>query len=121
MNSLRQEKCIACKPNSPHMTTQEIAELAPQIPSWQIVERDGEQRLERVFKFPDFAQALAFTMRVGELAEEEDHHPRILLEWGKVTVDWWTHKIGGLHRNDFIMASKTDLGYEQMTQPEKAR
>ncbi len=121
MNQLRQERCVACRSDSPRVTTQEIAEFAPQIPEWQIVEREGEQRLERAFTFPDFAQALAFTMRVGELAEEEDHHPQIVLEWGKVTVEWWTHKIRGLHRNDFIMASKTDLIYEQLTQPEKAR
>ena len=69
--------------------------------------------LERVFQFPDFAQALAFTNRVGALAEEEGHHPALLTEWGKVTVAWWTHAIGGLHRNDFIMAAKTDQIYGQ--------
>ena len=65
-------------------------------------------RLERVFHFPSFADALAFTNRVGALAEEEGHHPALLTEWGRVTVTWWTHKIRGLHRNDFIMAAKTD-------------
>ena len=65
-------------------------------------------QLTREFKFRDFAQALAFTDRVGALAEEEDHHPAILTEWGKVTVAWWTHKIRGLHRNDFVMAAKSD-------------
>ena len=75
------------------------------------MEQDGIKRLERVFKFPDFAQALAFTDKVGELAEAEGHHPAILTEWGKVTVTWWTHKVKGLHRNDFIMAAKTDPLY----------
>ena len=73
-----------------------------------MVERDGIKRLERVFKFKDFAEALAFTNKVGQIAEEEGHHPSILTEWGRVTVTWWTHKIKGLHRNDFIMATKTD-------------
>ncbi len=119
MNALRQQQCVACRADSPRVTPQEIAELSPQIPDWQIVEREGEKQLERVFHFADFAQALAFTMRVGELAEEQDHHPRIITEWGKVTLTWWTHKIHGLHRNDFIMASRTDEIYEKMTAPEK--
>ncbi len=112
---LRQQRCVACRADSPQVTDEEIRELSPQIPDWMIVEREGEKRLERVFKFPDFAQALAFTMRVGEEAEEQDHHPLLVTEWGKVTVDWWTHKIHGLHRNDFIMAAKTDQVYADMT------
>jgi 4a-hydroxytetrahydrobiopterin dehydratase len=75
------------------------------------VEREGIKRLERTFKFKNFVQALAFTNKVGELAEAEGHHPAILTEWGKVTVTWWTHKIRGLHRNDFVMAAKTDRLY----------
>jgi len=73
-----------------------------------VVEKDGIKRLERSFDFEDFVGALAFTNNVGELAEREGHHPDILTEWGRVTVSWWTHKIGGLHKNDFIMAAKTD-------------
>jgi 4a-hydroxytetrahydrobiopterin dehydratase len=76
------------------------------------VERSGIRRLERVFRFRDFAEALAFTMRVGGLAEENGHHPALLTEWGRVTASFWTHKISGLHRNDFIMAAKTSLLYE---------
>ena len=94
------------------MTEAEIAELHPQIPTWEIVERDGIKRLEKVYKFDNFVDALAFTNKVGELAEEEGHHPAILTEWGKVTVTWWTHKIRGLHQNDFIMAAKTDQLYK---------
>ncbi len=97
---------------APTLTDEEIAEYRRQVPDWQVVERDGVKRLERVFKFPDFAKALAFTMSVGELAELEGHHPSILTEWGRVTVTWWTHKIKGLHRNDFIMAAKTDGLYQ---------
>ena len=91
---------------------EEIAELLAQVPEWKVVERDGIKRLERRFKFRNFAQALAFTNHVGEVSEAEGHHPAILTEWGRVTVIWWTHKIRGLHRNDFIMAAKTDELYE---------
>ncbi len=108
---LRQAHCVACRADSPRVTEGEIAELKPQIPDWVIVEGDGEPHLERTFKFKDFAQALAFTDRVGRLAEAENHHPALLTEWGKVTVSWWTHKIRGLHRNDFVMAAKTDELY----------
>jgi 4a-hydroxytetrahydrobiopterin dehydratase len=76
-----------------------------------VIEVDQVKRLEKVFKFKNFSEALEFTNRVGALAEQEDHHPALLTEWGKVTVNWWTHKIKGLHRNDFIMAAKTDRMY----------
>lgn len=108
MEQLTQQKCTACNKDAPLVTEAEIAELKPQIPDWKIVEQNGESRLERVYKFPDFKTALAFTQRVGEEAEKEGHHPALLTEWGKVTVTWWTHAISGLHRNDFIMAAKTD-------------
>ena len=93
------------------MTDDEIAELHPQIPDWNIVDLDGIKRMSRVFPFADFAQALDFTDKVGALAEEEGHHPALQTEWGRTTVTWWTHKIKGLHRNDFIMAGKTDELY----------
>jgi len=110
-NSLISKKCVACRPDSPQVTDAEIAELQPQVAEWQVVERDGVKRLERVFKFKNFAEAIAFTVQVGEIAEAEDHHPALLTEWGRVTVTWWTHAIKGLHRNDFIMAAKTDQLY----------
>ena len=108
MSTLSAERCVACRRDSPRVTEAEVADLRRQIPDWHLVERDGIARLERVFDFPSFADALAFTHRVGALAEEEGHHPALLTEWGRVTVTWWTHKIRGLHRNDFIMAAKTD-------------
>jgi 4a-hydroxytetrahydrobiopterin dehydratase len=111
MANLIQEKCVACRRDAPKVTAAEVAELKPSIPDWQIRSPEGVDRLERVFEFPDFVTALAFTNRVGEIAEEEGHHPALLTEWGKVTVGWWTHKIRGLHRNDFIMAAKTDQLY----------
>jgi 4a-hydroxytetrahydrobiopterin dehydratase len=108
MRILSAERCVACRRDSPRVTEAEIAELRPEVPDWQLRARDSLARLERVFRFPNFADALAFTNRVGALAEEEAHHPALLTEWGRVTVTWWTHKIRGLHRNDFIMAAKTD-------------
>jgi 4a-hydroxytetrahydrobiopterin dehydratase len=107
MKTLSAERCVACRRDSPRVTEAEIAELGREVPDWQLVEREGITRLERLFPFPSFAAALAFTNRVGALAEEEGHHPALLTEWGRVTVTWWTHKIRGLHRNDFIMAAKT--------------
>ena len=108
MATLQESTCTACRADAPRVTDEEIAELKPQIPDWQIIERDGIRRLERVFRLKDFAQALAFTNKVGAIAEAEGHHPALLTQWGSVTVTWWTHKIRGLHRNDFIMAAKTD-------------
>lgn len=108
MEALVQQKCTACHKDAPRVTDAEIAELKPQIPDWNIVEVDGEQHLERTYKFSDFQSGLDFTNRVGATAEAEGHHPALLTEWGKVKVSWWTHAISGLHRNDFIMAAKTD-------------
>lgn len=108
---LTQQQCEVCRVGAPKVTGEEIAEYKPQIPDWEITEHEGEQHLERIFTFKNFAAALAFTNQVGALAESEGHHPALLTEWGKVTVSWWTHKIGGLHRNDFIMAAKTDQLY----------
>ena len=101
-------RCVVCRRDAPTVTDAEIAELQVQVPDWEIVASEGIKRLRRTFVFDDFAQALAFTNRVGRLAEEERHHPALLTEWGRTTVTWWTHKIKGLHRNDFVMAAKTD-------------
>ena len=108
MNDLTGMACEACHRDAPRATEQEVADLRGQIPDWELLVRDDIDRLERSFSFENFVDALAFTNRVGELAESEGHHPALLTEWGRVTVSWWTHKIRGLHRNDFIMAAKTD-------------
>jgi len=113
VTALTAEKCVACRRDAPTVTDAEIAELHPQVPEWELVEVEGVKRLRREFAFEDFAQALAFTDAVGALAEEEGHHPALLTEWGRVTVSWWTHKIRGLHRNDFIMAAKTDRAFSE--------
>ena len=110
---LTTEKCTACRADAPKVTRQEILELQPTIPEWEIKEEADIERLTRAFSFPDFSDALSFAMGVGNIAEEEGHHPRLTVEWGQVTVEWWTHKIRGLHRNDFIMAAKTDWTHAQ--------
>lgn len=108
MSELKNEACTACRADAPKVTDQERAELSPQIADWNEVQVDGVPRLVREFSFKDFVSALAFGNRVGELAESLNHHPKIVIEWGRVEVSWWTHKIKGLHRNDFIAAAKTD-------------
>lgn len=108
MSQLTQSKCEACRADAPKVSDEELKELMSQIPDWTPVVRDNVLQLEREFKFKNFKLALAFTNRVAEMAEEEFHHPSLLTEWGKVTITWWTHAIGGLHKNDFICAAKTD-------------
>jgi 4a-hydroxytetrahydrobiopterin dehydratase len=113
MERLVDLRCIPSRGGEPTVLEEEMSQFLPQVPDWKVLEREGVKQLERAFKFKDFAQALAFTNRVGALAEEEGHHPALLTEWGRVTVTWWTHKIGSLHRNDFIMAVKTDQTFGQ--------
>jgi 4a-hydroxytetrahydrobiopterin dehydratase len=108
MEDLIESRCTACQGGEPSLTDTEIAVLRPQVPGWSVTSKDGVQRIERTFRFPDFKAAMAFADRVGELAEREGHHPDLHIGWGRVTVETWTHAIGGLHRNDFILAAKTD-------------
>ena len=105
---LSEQVCEACRADAPKVSDEELAQYMRQLPGWAPVVRNGVLQLERTFTFPDFAAALAFTNRVGALAEAEGHHPALLTEWGKVTVTWWTHKIKGLHKTDFILAARTD-------------
>ncbi len=108
MTALHEEKCEACRADAPRVSDDELRELIRDIPDWTPITRDGILMLQRAFKFRNFKEAQAFTNRVADAAEAEGHHPEILLEWGKVTVTWWSHKIKGLHRNDFVMAARTD-------------
>lgn len=108
MTDLTQRRCEACRADAPQATPAEIAEYMAQIPEWEIVEAGGVKQLRRQYKFKNFAQALEFANKVGEIAEQEDHHPAILVEYGKVALTWYTHKIKGLHVNDFIMAARSD-------------
>lgn len=108
MSDLSAGRCEACRADAPRVTEAEIQQLAPQIPDWSLIDIEGVRQLKRIYEFKNFLEALAFTNKVGQLAESEGHHPAILTEWGRVTLRWWTHKIKGLHRNDFVMAAKSD-------------
>ena len=112
MEELTQQKCVACRADAPRVTDDELPGLIKQIPDWQPSSVNSVLQLTREFSFDDYVSSLSFTNAVADLAEAEDHHPAIVLEWGKVQVTWWTHKIGGLHKNDFIAAAKTDLIYQ---------
>ncbi|MCH7970136.1 MAG: 4a-hydroxytetrahydrobiopterin dehydratase [Chloroflexi bacterium] len=90
------------------LTAVEIADLLPQVPGWSVITEDGMSRLNREFEFDDFNTALSFTNRIGLLAEEADHHPRLVTEWGRVTVTWWSHSEGGMVAADIEMAKKVD-------------
>lgn len=108
MSTLSDFQCVACRPGVPPATAEEIEQWSAEIPDWDVVQVRDTPRLRRSFRFPDFASALAFTNIVGEIAEAEGHHPRIVTQWGRVTVTTWTHAIRNLHRNDFILAAKID-------------
>lgn len=101
--------CDACRHGAPKATAQEQEQWLSELDNWLVVDKKGVLQLLKAYEFDNFMDALAFAQQVGELAEECDHHPALLVEWGRVTVRWWTHKIKGLHKNDFIMAAKTDL------------
>ena len=105
MQELADKQCIPCRGGIPPLTTDEIRPLALQLPDWEVV--DGHH-LDRSYKFKDFREALEFTNRVGELAEEQGHHPDVYLAWGKVGIQLWTHKIDGLSESDFVMAAKVE-------------
>jgi 4a-hydroxytetrahydrobiopterin dehydratase len=111
MNELAQMHCSTITAETPRLNDNDINQYLSTLPDWQITLKEGEPRLEKPFQFEDFNQAIDFTTHVARLANEEDHHPAILTEWGKVTVSWWTHKIKGLDQNDFIMAAKTEKLY----------
>jgi 4a-hydroxytetrahydrobiopterin dehydratase len=110
MDELKNMHAVSPKGAEP-LNEDQIEEYLGQVRDWKVVEVDGEKRLRKTFNFKNFNQALDFTDKVGSAAEAEDHHPAITTEWGKVTVDWWTHAVNGLHKNDFIMAAKTDEIY----------
>lgn len=105
---LSKESCEACRADAPLVSSSEAVELQKEIPEWELEVVEGVEHLVRAFKFANFVEALAFANTVGEIAEDVQHHPKIVVEWGAVEVSWWTHKIKGLHRNDFIMAARTD-------------
>lgn len=113
MTDLATIKCEACRADSPRASVAEVRAYMQELPDWKIVRADGIDRLQRVYTFKNFVEALRFTNAVGEIAEEAGHHPLLTTEWGRVTVQWWTHAIQGMHLNDFILAAKTDLTFKK--------
>ncbi len=109
MSDLAQRNCEPCRSGVPRLTAEEIEPLYVQlVPGWEVVD---SHHLHRLYEFENFAQALAFTNRVGAMAEEQGHHPDLYVAWGKVGVEIWTHKIKGLHEADFVFAAKCDALY----------
>lgn len=106
MESLTEKKCVPCKEGATPLGKEEVEDLYQQLEKgWKVVD---EHHLEKEWSFPNFKEALQFTNRVGQLAENEGHHPDIFLAWGKVKITLWTHKINGLSINDFILAAKIE-------------
>jgi 4a-hydroxytetrahydrobiopterin dehydratase len=105
--SLADKQCVPCQGGVPPLKGNELDELFKQLNSWQLID---EHHLEKTYIFKDFREALDFTISIGELAEEQNHHPEITLSWGKVVLRIWTHKINGLTESDFVFAAKADAG-----------
>lgn len=111
-SELARESCESCGSEMPCLSEDEARRLLLQIPDWELKEKEGVLFLWREYRFSNFQDALNFTNLIGRMAEERMHHPDILTAWGRVTLTWYTHKIGGLHRNDFRCAAQSDLLYE---------
>jgi 4a-hydroxytetrahydrobiopterin dehydratase len=108
MGDLATRSCEPCREGSPPLGSAQSAELLRDLPGWQVRREAGVPMLVRTFRCADFADALALANAIGQVADAEDHHPRLVVEWGRVEVAWWTHVIRGLHLNDFILAARTD-------------
>ncbi|AWB69007.1 4a-hydroxytetrahydrobiopterin dehydratase [Saccharobesus litoralis] len=113
MQELCKSQCEPCRVGAPVLPKAEQLQLLEGLDGWQVIEVDGIEQVTKFFDFKNYIQAMEFTNHIAELAEKHGHHPAILTEWGKVTVTWWTHKIKGLHKNDFIMAAHTQEIYHQ--------
>ena len=113
--SLINRKCSVCNINSMAIREDAIDDWMLELPDWQLTQSQSIQQIKRLYSFPNFKKALAFAHEIGKLAEEHDHHPAILIEWGKCQINWWTHMVNGLHENDFILAAKSDVIYTNET------
>ena len=116
MEEYAERNCAPCRGDEPPLSKDEIQSYLKKLSGWELDESGKVPKLVKRYTFQNFTDALEFTKRVGALAEEQDHHPRITTEWGKVKLSWWTHKIEGLHDNDFIMAAKSDVVYTQFAE-----
>ncbi len=108
MSELAEKQCVPCRGGIPPLTSEEIKPLVEQISNWEVIE---DHHIQKTFKSENFRSALDFVNQVGEIAEEQGHHPDLYLAWGKVEVKIWTHKINGLNESDFILAAKIDRAY----------
>jgi len=107
VNDLSSQSCEACQIDAPKVPQDQIQILLSEINGWFLIE-EPINKIQKIFSFKSYKDSVDFSNKVASLADDEDHHPQIVLEWGKVTVIWWSHKIKGLHKNDFICAAKTD-------------
>ncbi len=107
MIDLASSTCEACRIDAPKVSDDEASLLIKEIEGWDVID-EGVKKLKKEFSFSNYSDSVDFSNKVADMAEQEDHHPQIILEWGKVTVIWWSHKIKGLHKNDFICAAKTN-------------
>lgn len=114
MNLLTTASCEACKKSSPLLSTSELNSLLPEIADWQLINDHNINKLQQVFSTQTYPKAVKFTLAIAELAEQQGHHPKITLEYAQVTVQWWTHIIHGLHKNDIIMAAKTSDVFQKL-------
>ena len=111
---LEKMSCDRCKVESLTISSNEAKRLIQFVPSWTLKSSELGHTLTRKFMFKTFADAFQFASKVAELADQQDHHPKLVIEWGKVSIFWWTHSVNGLHMNDFIMAAKTDALAQSM-------
>jgi 4a-hydroxytetrahydrobiopterin dehydratase len=110
VRDLASSTCEACRIDAPIVSDNEASLLIKEIEGWDVIDEEVK-KLKKEFSFSNYSDSVDFSNKVADMAEQEDHHPQIILEWGKVTVIWWSHKIKGLHKNDFICAAKTDQLY----------
>ncbi len=108
MDELAERPCEACRADVPKLTPLQCEALLDQLPQWRLIEVNGVKQLTRIYLYSGFLDAMAQAEKVAEIAQQENHHPALLVEWGRLTVTWWTHKIKGLHENDFVMAARTE-------------
>ena len=105
---LKDRACEACTKDSPAVAASEYPALLAELPGWQVVESNGVPQLCKTFKVANFLAALDLANAIAELAEAEDHHPKLVVEWGRLEVSWWTHTISALHMNDFVLAARCE-------------
>ncbi len=115
MSTLASSQLVPCKRGTLPLDNAACTELLHELPAWSVVQEQGMPQLHCTFTFNNFVDALGFANAVGALAETANHHPALLIEWGKVDVHWWTHTIKGLHHNDFVMAARTDAAFSEAT------